>query len=114
MKELLFRNSKHLEVSHMIRNMWISRRNQLKEIKERNIPKGQSQIGNAPKIQSEERTTTQQNPPQSGPPQSGQTTESEINPPQSGQGSEPGKPTTEWSRPRAREIPLRVVHHRMG
>ena len=114
MKELLFRNSKQLEVIHMIRNMRISRRNQLKKIKERNIPKGQSQIGNAPNTQSEERTTTQQNPPQSGPPQSGQTSESEINPPQSGQGSEPGKPTTEWSRPRVREIHHRVVHHRMG
>ena len=94
--------------------MWISRRDQLKEIKERNIPKGQSQIGNAPKIQSEERTIIQQNPPRSGPPQSGHTTESEINPPQNGQGSEPGKPTTEWSRLRTREIHHRVVHHRMG
>ena len=114
MKEVLFRNNKYLEVSHMIRNMWISRRDQLKEIKERNISIGQSQISNAPKNQSEERATTQQNPPQSGQPQSGQTSESEINLPQSGQGSEPGKPTTEWSSTRARETYHRVVHHRMG
>ena len=75
----------------MIRNMWILRRNLLKEIKDRNLNKGQSQIRNAPKVPPGRRVTTPQNPPQSGPPQSGQASEPEINPPQSGQGSEPGK-----------------------
>ena len=102
MKELLFRSNKHLEVSYMIRNMWILRRNLLKEIKERNLNKGQSQIRNAPKVPPGRRVTTPPNPPQSGPPQNGQASEPEINPPQSGQVLEPGKLTTQWSSRRSR------------
>ena len=48
MKELLFRNNQHLEVSQMIRNMWILRRTLLKEIKDKNLNRGQSQIKKMP------------------------------------------------------------------
>ena len=43
MKELLFRNREHIKVSQLVRNLWILRRDLLKEIKEGKTPGNQTQ-----------------------------------------------------------------------
>ena len=76
MKELLYRNSEHNKTSHMIRDIWILRRDMLKKLKE-----GETQEENKPP-QSDQ--STERNPSQSGPSLSGLPQSRTINPPQSG------------------------------
>ena len=68
MKELLFRNKNHKEISSIIKNMWELRRTLLKAQKEKPPNKGQPPVKGAPQVPLRRDVTTLQNPPQSGPP----------------------------------------------
>ena len=71
--------------------MWELRKTLLKAQKEKPPNKGQSPVKGALQVPLRGDVTTLQNPPQSGPPQSGQAAEPGENPPLSGRVTEPGK-----------------------
>ena len=71
MRELLFRNKNHIEISLMIKNMWERSKTLLKAQKEKPPNKGQSPMKGALQSPLRRDVTTLKNPPQSGPPQSG-------------------------------------------
>ena len=80
MKDLLYRNTDHIKTSYMIRNLWILRRDLLKERKEE---MQQEESKKPQSVQSAGINTQQSGPPPSGLPQSRRPNPPPSGPPQS-------------------------------